>query len=75
MLATAAAVGESTPIGKRAQLTSILWMMSNLGPSTWSSDLCRGPLGHDGGVCNSYLAGRSQDSDKHPTVDRTVPLQ
>ena len=34
-----------------------------------------GGYGHDGGVCNSYLAGRSQDSDKHPTVDRTVPLQ
>lgn len=51
VLATAAAAGENTPMGKRAQLTSILRMMSNLGPSTRSSDLCWGPLGHDGGVC------------------------
>lgn len=33
-----------------------------------------GGCGRDGGVCYSYLAGRSQDSDKHPTVYRTVPL-
>ena len=51
VLATAAAAGENTPIGKWADLTSILRMMSNLGPGTWSSDLCWGPLGHDGGVC------------------------
>ena len=34
-----------------------------------------GGCGRDGGVCYSYLAGRSQDSDKHPTVYRQSPKQ
>ena len=74
MLATAAAVGESTPIGKRAQLTSILWMMSNLGPSTWSSDLCRGPLGHDGGACTcafTCMGWRHRKSGLPADLDRS----
>lgn len=67
--------GESTPIGKRAQLTSILRMMSNLGPRAWSSDLCRGPLGHGGGVCTcafTCMGQRHQESGFPADLDRTV---
>lgn len=39
-----AAVGENAPIRKLAWLTSILWMMSNRGPSTWMTYLPSGPL-------------------------------
>lgn len=43
--------GGNAHIGKLAWLTSILWMMSKPGPSTWMSNLPRGPQGDGGSVC------------------------